>query len=116
MKKTFTNLLALSFLCFGSMQMTSCKKKAEVPAETTVTTTTETQVETEAAPVEIASDDQLETNVKDAVKDFPGVTATVTDGEITLTGEITRDRLATLMQGLHALHPKKINNNLTVKK
>lgn len=68
-----------------------------------------------AAPVEVSGDNTLETGVKDATKDFPGVTATVSNGEITLTGNIKRDRLPTLMQAINSLNPKKINNNLTVK-
>lgn len=69
---------------------------------------------TNTAPVEIATDDQLTNGVKDATKDFPGVTATVNNGEVTLTGNIKRDRLPTLMQSIQALHPKKVNNNLTI--
>jgi osmotically-inducible protein OsmY len=64
--------------------------------------------------VEIAKDDQLSNGVKDATKDFPGVTATVNNGEVTLTGNIKRDRLPVLMQSIHALNPKKVNNNLTI--
>jgi hyperosmotically inducible periplasmic protein len=72
------------------------------------------------APAEIAtpamgSDSSLHAGVIDATKDFPGVTATVTDGEITLTGNIKRTQLPTLMQSLNSLNPKKINNNLTIK-
>ena len=52
---------------------------------------------------------------KDAVKDYPGVTATVSNGEVTLTGEITRAKLPNLMQAVQAMHPKKVNNNLTIK-
>ena len=52
---------------------------------------------------------------KDAVKDFPGVTANVNNGEVTLTGNITRDKLPKLMQSVNAMHPKKVNNNLTIK-
>jgi hypothetical protein len=70
---------------------------------------------TPATTVEVAQDDALTTGAKDATKDFPGVTATVADGEITLTGDITRAQLQTLMQSLNSLHPKKINNNLTIK-
>jgi hyperosmotically inducible periplasmic protein len=68
-----------------------------------------------AAPVEIATDDALENGVKNATKDYPGVNATVNNGEITLTGEIKRDRLPKLMMALNELRPQKINNNLTVK-
>lgn len=67
------------------------------------------------APVEISTDNALQTGVNDATKDFPGVKATVANGEITLTGEITKDRLQVLMQALHSLNPKKINNNLVIK-
>ena len=107
MKKIFYFLLA--FTLAGSI--TSCKnKKAETPDTTTTTTTT---VDT-TAPVQINTDDELTRGVKDATKDFPGVTATVANGEVTLTGTIKRDRLPTLMQSIQALHPKKVNNNLTI--
>jgi len=70
-----------------------------------------------AAPppqVEISADSQLTTDVNDAVKDHPGVTATVSDGVITLTGQIKRADLQILMQKLNALNPKKVDNKLTV--
>lgn len=66
-----------------------------------------------APPVADAS--VLEKGVKDATKDFPGVTATVNNGEITLTGNIKRSDLAKLMQSLNSLNPAKINNQLTIK-
>jgi osmotically-inducible protein OsmY len=56
----------------------------------------------------------LSSGVRDATKDFPGVNATVNNGEVTLTGNIKRDRLPTLMQSVQSLHPRKVNNNLTV--
>ena len=65
--------------------------------------------------VTVAPDDSLTNNVKDATKDFPGVTATVNNGEVTLTGTISRDRLPQLLQNINSLHPKKVNNNLTIK-
>jgi hyperosmotically inducible periplasmic protein len=67
------------------------------------------------APVQITADDPLKTAVKDATKDFPGVVAEVNDGVITLTGEIKRSSLKTLMQSLNTLKPKKIENKLTIK-
>ena len=66
-------------------------------------------------PVEISPDNTLQIGVNDATKDFPGVKATVSNGEITLTGEIKRDRLPVLIQSLNSLNPKKINNNLVIK-
>jgi osmotically-inducible protein OsmY len=62
-----------------------------------------------------ASDDSLREQVKDSTKDYPDVTATVDNGEVTLTGTISREKLPKLMQSVQALNPKKVNNNLTIK-
>jgi osmotically-inducible protein OsmY len=67
------------------------------------------------APVEISGDAALQTGVRDAVKDYPGVNATVSNGEVTLTGSIQRARLTNLMQSVQALNPRKVNNKLTIK-
>ena len=67
-----------------------------------------------APPVVVAADDPLMMSVKDAVKDHPTVTASVADGVVTLTGTIKKAALPKLMMNLNSLHPKKINNNLTV--
>ncbi len=68
------------------------------------------------APVVISPDDALTKMVTDAIKDYPGVTAAVKDGEITLTGTIKRANLQKLMIALNGLKPKKINNQLTINK
>lgn len=67
------------------------------------------------APV-ITADDPLTTAVNDAIKDHPTVKASVKDGVITLTGEIKKSDLQTLMQKLNALKPKKIESKELVKK
>lgn len=67
-----------------------------------------------AAP-EVGTNSTLTQGVMDATKDFPTVTATVNNGEITLTGTLERDKLPTLMQSLNSLNPGKINNQLTLK-
>lgn len=66
-------------------------------------------------PVTQSMDTQLQSAVKDAIKDFEGVEASVTNGVITLTGTIEQSKLPTLMQSLNALSPKKIENQLTIK-
>jgi len=68
----------------------------------------------QSAPVTIAEDDTLTRNVNDAIKDYPGVKATVKDGVITLTGVIKRSNLQKLMMSLQSLKPKKIDNQLTI--
>ena len=111
-----TNLKITGFAIIMStgMYFTSCKSKPK-ETETQVENTTVETPQTTTAPVEIATDDALTTGVKDATKDFPGVKADVNNGEVTLTGEIERSKLQTLMMSLNSLKPKKINNQLTIK-
>lgn len=66
------------------------------------------------APVAITADDPLTAMVKDATKDFPTVTATVSEGVITLKGEIQKANLQKLMMALQALKPKKVDNTQLV--
>lgn len=97
-----------------SISFAACKSKAP---ESPVVIPDTSMVAAPVAPPEpvvIAVDDSLTNSVKDAVKDFPGVSTSISNGEITLTGSIKRAQLPKLMAGLHALHPKKINNNLSV--
>lgn len=102
--------LTLLLSLIGGMALPSCKNKNK---DNTTTNTVDTTTTT-TAPVIVAPDDELTKGVKDATKDFPGVTASVNNGEVTLSGNIKRDRLPILMQSIHALNPKKVNNNLTV--
>jgi hyperosmotically inducible periplasmic protein len=66
------------------------------------------------APVQVSADDPISKGLTDATKDFPGVQATVTQGVVTLTGEIKRSQLPTLMKSINTLKPKKIENKLTL--
>ena len=100
----------------GVLTISSCKDKAketdntssEISADTTSTTMIPIDTST------VVTDDALTTQLKDATKDYPGVTATVNNGEVTLTGTISRDKVPNLMQAVQALNPKKVNNNLTI--
>lgn len=68
------------------------------------------------APVTITPDDPLMMSVKDATKDYPGVTATVNDGVIIVTGEITKDKWQKLKMTLDGLNPKRVDGSaLTIK-
>lgn len=63
--------------------------------------------------------DGLTQAIADAVKDFPGVRTDLKDGVLTLTGEIEKARLQTLMMGLNSLKTmglKKIESAGLVKK
>ncbi|MFL5787534.1 MAG: hypothetical protein ACJ748_05745 [Flavisolibacter sp.] len=104
------------FLYYGLFLLfigTACHNKSNNASTNNGDTSVSTN--TANAPVQISPDDSLQNGVRDALKDYPGVTGNVSNGEITLTGDINRDRLTPLMQSLHNLHPKKINNNLNIK-
>ena len=63
-----------------------------------------------AAPVVITADDPLKASVDATLKAYPGVTATIKDGVITLSGKIKRADNQKLMVALNSLKPKKIDN------
>ncbi len=68
-------------------------------------------------PVEINTNDaDLTSKVADFTKDFPSVKTAVSDGVITVTGELEQARVQALKMGLDALNPKKVDmSGLTVK-
>ena len=66
------------------------------------------------APVTITADDPLKVSVDATLKDYPGVSATINDGVVTLTGSIKRADLQKLMAALNSLKPKKIENKITI--
>jgi hyperosmotically inducible protein len=68
-----------------------------------------------AAPVQINPDTVLTTSVNDVVKTYTGVTATVANGVVTLTGDIKRTQLPALIKSVQELKPKKVENKLTIK-
>jgi hyperosmotically inducible periplasmic protein len=67
-------------------------------------------------PVIIAADDPLTKSVTDATKDYPEISASVNDGVITVTGEITKERWQKLKMTLDGLNPKRVDGSaLTIK-
>jgi hypothetical protein len=62
-----------------------------------------------AATVEITPDDPLKAGVMDATKDYPGATATVNDGVITVTGELNANDWKKLKMALDNLKPKRVD-------
>ncbi len=67
------------------------------------------------APIVSAQDTELQAGLVDALKDNAGVTYTVKDGVVTLTGEVKKADLPTVLQKVSALNPVKIDNQITVK-
>ena len=112
MKKVF--FYSAIAIAVAGTQLTACKSKkaAETPTPTEmIVPAPDTQ---STSPVVVAPDDKLTTGLKDATKDFPGVQASAANGEVTLTGNIKREKLTRLMQSVQSLHPKKVVNNLTI--
>ncbi|WP_346238251.1 BON domain-containing protein [Niabella insulamsoli] len=62
------------------------------------------------APVVVTADDSLQAAVADAVKDHPGVTVSVSEGVVTLNGDIAKDDLKILMQKVQATKPKRVDS------
>jgi hypothetical protein len=69
-----------------------------------------------APQVTITADDALKTGVATVVKDYPGITANVKDGIITITGTQSAPKWKMLKMALDALNPKKVDaSGLTIK-
>ena len=66
-------------------------------------------------PVAINPDQELTSGVQRITARYGGVQADVSDGIITLRGQLKRDSLQQLMMDLNALRPKKIENQLVLK-
>ncbi|WP_428232239.1 BON domain-containing protein [Flavobacterium sp.] len=90
----------------GIKGVKSVVNNCEIAAPETVST---------PAPVEINPDSVLSTSVNEVVKTYNGVSATVKDGVVTLTGTIKRDQLPNLIKSVQELKPKKVENKLTIK-
>lgn len=113
--------LLFSVAVASSMAFFACNSNNNSTTATDSTTitpsadTTMTPPAAEPAPVTVSADDSLNMAATDAIKDYPGVMATASNGEVTLTGEIKKSELPKLMKAVNAIHPKKVNNQLTVK-
>ncbi len=115
MKKTKFAILVVAII-FATGTLNSCKSKNSEKTDTSTATVVDTPSTVTPAPVEISNDDVLKKGVSDAVKDYPNVKADVTDGVVTLTGDIKRADWQKLNPTLNTLHPKSVNStNLTIK-
>ncbi|ETZ22408.1 BON domain-containing protein [Pedobacter sp. V48] len=61
------------------------------------------------APIAMAADEALTKAVRDATKDYQGVTAVVKDGIISLKGTLSADKWKRLKMTLDGLGPKKVD-------
>lgn len=110
MKKTMLRSFVITGVFAFVFGFSSCKNKAKEG-----NTDIDSSSMINNAPVNVSSDETLTRSVQDAIKDYPGVQATVTNGEVTLAGTIEKDRLPRLMSDIQGLNLKKVNNLLEVK-
>ena len=68
-------------------------------------------------PIVVSGDPKIKSAVDAnlAKYDVKGVTVNVTDGQVTLTGEIPRAKLQDAMKAANEAKPKKVVNQLTIK-
>lgn len=107
----------------GSCPDEACKSSAESAAKglkgvKSVTNNIEVAPAAAVTPApaspEIATTDSLTTGLNSLLSAYKGVTGTVENGVITLTGEIQRDKLRPLLQSVNELKPKKVEKNKLV--
>jgi len=69
------------------------------------------------APTPMGNDKMMEGTINENLKkaNVTGVTVAVSNGEVTLSGEIPKADLAKAMQAASAANPKKVNNQLKTK-
>jgi hyperosmotically inducible periplasmic protein len=67
-------------------------------------------------PVQINPDDVLRSTIQSAfdAKGIKGITATVSNGEVTLTGDVKKADLQKVMQVANESKPKKVNNQMKI--
>lgn len=104
----------------GEVADITVKNKAAASAkavEGIKSVTDSTTVKPPPPPPPPSPDKMIEGTVNQAITKLgiTGITVTVADGEVTLTGNVTKDNLAKVMQAANEAKPKKVNNKLTVK-
>jgi len=105
----------------GECKDDACKAKCEEIAksvkgvQSVINTCNITPAPAPQQIVEIPAVSEVDTKVKDALKDFPTVTYTLSDGSITLSGEVSKTKLKTLMQSLQGINLKVDSKGLVKK-
>lgn len=96
----------------------ACKTSAEQVARDVKGVTSVTNhiyVTPPPPPVAINDDAAIRSSISTVVQKYPGVTADVQNGAVTLRGNIKRDNLQKLMMAVNEANIKNVNNQLTIK-
>lgn len=102
----------------GEVADITVKNKAEASAkvEGIKSVTNNLTLKPAPTPAPVAADKMIEGTVNEAIKKLgiTGITVAVSNGEVTLTGNVAKDKLADVMAAAQEAKPKKVNNKLTV--
>ncbi len=107
----------------GAVNSASAKSDAESAAKSVEGVKSVTNNLTVKAPVvnatppPVSEDTKLKNDVTANLTKYgiTGVTAAVANGEVTLTGDISRAKLQDAMKAANEAHPKKVLNKMTIK-
>lgn len=103
----------------GEVADITVKNKAEASAKVEGIKSVDNKITLKALPPPPppSADKMLEGTVNEALKkkNITGITVSVADGVITLTGDVEKAKLAEVMAAANETKPKKVENKLTVK-
>ncbi len=99
----------------GQCEDEDCRKNAEKAVKKIDGVKDITNNITITSSVTIRPDEELRENAEKIISKYKNVQAGVSNGIITLRGEVKKDKLPQLMIDLNDLHPKRIENQLVVK-
>jgi len=101
----------------GTVDNDSAKSQAEETAKSVPNVKSVVNNLTVKPPIAVSEDPKIKSAVEEGLAKYnvKGVTATVSDGQVTLTGEIPRAKLQDAMKAANEAKPKKVVNELTIK-
>ena len=99
----------------GQCEDEDCRKSAEKAVKKIDGVKDITNNITVTSSVTIRPDEELREDAEKIISKYKNVQAGVSNGIITLRGEVKKDKLPELMMALSDLHPKRIENQLVVK-
>lgn len=99
----------------GQCEDEDCRKSAEKAVKKIDGVKDITNNITITSSVTIRPDKELRENTEKIISKYKNVQAGVSNGIITLRGEVKKDKLPQLMIDLNDLHPKRIENQLVIK-
>jgi len=101
----------------GTVDNDSARNQAEQAAKSVANVKSVVNNVSVKTPITVSDDPKIKSAVDANLAKYnvKGVTAKVSDGQVTLTGEIPRDKLQDAMKAANEAKPKKVNNELTIK-